>query len=407
MSVYGKPPFSIIAISLAIAFTLFSFQVEANKRKAPISKSAKLASKGKRKIDRDVGQQRLLIGKADKILKEMKSRPLRSASATRKIHLSAEPSKSSWLKAIYDKNIVESSWATKMLADKRIFAAVLERELGDKAWNFFPRTIGLKEFLKKHSFIDKRGRISASGDAIDAALYREFPAGFVVRPAVGVGPQESGRGLFPDSDWFIVELIKPGSSLYDAKQIRKPFLNPVIGEVASGEQFVLQENIITSMDARKKLKARFFHEVRIHTYEDRVVADAVPERWVQTDLLTPVQVAGAERFVAEFLKSLSIHFLNRQAFGVDVAVFDNGEMRIIDVVTNRGKQIQWSGYLDQPKVIAAYSKHFEGVGGFEFTGWKGVVIREGFANYLPYWKMRVEKSRDGWDKVLSYLPPVP
>jgi hypothetical protein len=58
-------------------------------------------------------------------------------------------------------------------------------------------------------------------------------------------------------------------------------------------------------------------------------------------------------------------------------------------------------------VIAAYSRHFEEFYGWKFTGVNGVLIRQGFANYLPFWEKRIEKAPRGIKKWLAYLPPLP
>ncbi len=353
--------------------------------------------------------QQLIAARASGILANLRSRPLRSAESHLKntLEVAAEASKNSWLEAVYEKNMIESSWATEMLADKRLVAAVLEVELGDRAKRFYPKTLGLREFLYKHKMIDSKGALIAAGDEIEQALAEEFPAGFVVRPAVGIAPSETSRGLFPDTDQFIVELVRKDNALYSASHMGQPVKSHILNTVTSGEGVVLQENVVMSADVRKPLKERYFQEVRIHTYEGRVVAGAVPERWVQHNLLTPEQVRRAEAFIGELLTTLPLTLLNRQAWGVDVAVMDNGEMRVIDIVTNRGRNVAWSSYLEQPRVIAAYSRHFEEYYGMRFQGLDGALIRYGFANYLPFWEKRIEKSRPGLSKALAYLPPVP
>ena len=342
--------------------------------------------------------------RAQKILSSLKSRPLVPVASS---EIEAAPSKGSWLEAVYQKNLVETSQATEMLADKRLLAEVLDREIGSRAKNFYPKTIGLREFLVKRRLVNAMGELVSDGDAIEQALAEEFPAGFVVRPAVGIAPSETGRGLFPETDQFIVELLKPNNALYSPDHLAIPVKSHILDEIASGEAIVLQENVVGSADARKKLKTRYFQEVRVHTYEGRVVEGSVPSRWVQTNLLKNDEIKKAEAFVEEFLKSMSLAFLSRQAFGVDVAVMDNGEMRIIDVVTNRGKAIAWSGYLDQPRVIGAYSRHFEQHYGIAFKGFGGTLIRHNFANYLPYWEKRIDKAKPGWNKVMAWLPPSP
>ncbi len=345
--------------------------------------------------------------RAQKVLTTLKSRPLRiNDQPSSQQDIAAGASKQSWLSAIYSKNMIEASWATQMLADKRILAEILDRELGQDARLFYPKTLGLREFLTKHQLTNAKGVITATGEQIDEALFSEFPAGFVVRPAVGVAPQERGHGLYADSDEFVVDLLKEGSPLYSPSH-KRAVKSHILDTIASGEAIVLQEDVMRVADAKKRLKNQFFHEVRVHTYENKVIEGAVPARWVQTNLLTPEQIHRAEQRVGEMLKSLPMEFLNRQAWGVDVAVMDNGEMRVIDVVTNRGKEIPWSGYLDQPRVIGAYSRHFEMNYGMKFQGWSGTLIRNNFANYMPFWEKRIEKAKPGWNKAVALLPPLP
>jgi hypothetical protein len=343
-----------------------------------------------------------------RVLAELKSRPIRPATgAVSVIELESDAQKGEWLASVYERNLVEASWGTEMLADKLILARVLEAELGPKAAAYYPRTMGLKEFLIKYGLVNASGEINADGDRVEAALFEEFPAGFVARPAVGVAPQETGRGLFPDTDKFVVELIRPGSLLYRSSHMRAPVKSHILNAIASGEAIVLQEDLVRASDARKPLKTRFFQEARVHSYEERVVEGAVPERWVQTNLLTREQTRKAEAFVGEFLHALPVSLLTRQAWGIDVAVMDNGEMRVIDVVTNRGRRIQWSSYLEQPRVIGAYARHFENFYGLRYRGVSGYLIRANFANYLPFWEKRIDKAPSGLAKVLAYLPPVP
>lgn len=345
--------------------------------------------------------------RVQKVLSDLKSRPVQQTAQIDTTVIESSPAKSHLLEALYARQMVESSWATEMLSDKLVLFGVLERELGSKVTVYLPRTIGLVEFLNKYRLIKSNGEIASDGDRIEAALFEEFPAGFFVRPSVGVSTQERGKGLYPDTDQFVMALLNPQAGLYNSRQYRKPVVSEILGSVASGEAFVLQENVIAAADAHRSLKTKFFHEVRIHTYEGRVVEGAVPERWVQTNVLSKEQVAKAESFVADFLRSLPLNLMSRQAWGVDVAVMDNGDMRIIDVVTNRGKQIQWSSYLEQPRVLGAYARHLETFYGWKFDGFSGTLIRNNFANYFPYWEKRIAMAKPGLGKVMAYLPPLP
>lgn len=349
---------------------------------------------------------------ARRIVSELKERPLR----TKPIHSEGESEsinaglwvkKGDWLQVLYSKNLVEASWATRMLSDRRLLFEVLKIELGKDVREFYPKTIGLREFLAQKGLIDRKGKLINDGDKIEAALYEEFSAGFIVRPAVGVDPKETGRGMYQDSDAFILDLLTPKSQIASTGYSGKPLQNALLGEIASGEAFILQDDIVNRADIRKPLQTRFFQRVRIHTYEDNVVADAIPERWVQTELLKEDQIKAAEDYVRKFLKRLSRNLLSRQAWGVDIAVLDNGEMRIVDIITNRGRPIAWSSYLEQPHVIAAYSRLLEKETGLRFAGISGYLIRGGFANYFPYWGKRIEMAKPGIPKLLAYLPPNP
>ena len=353
----------------------------------------------------------LIAARAQKVLAMLKSRPVRALDeSTRDIQIEASATKASVLEQIYRHQLVEASWADEMLADKRVFREVLVRELGtDKASQFFPKTLGLREFLVRGRFLDTTGQLKKDqAEDIEMALYEEFPSGFVVRAAVGVAPQETTKGLFADTDQFLVELMKPQTALYQPSHSQAAVSSHILGgAVASGEAVVLQENLTAEADSHKSLKRKFFQEVRVHTYEGKIVADAVPARWVQRELLTTDEIEKAEAFVQEFLSALPISMTARQAWGVDVAVFDNGDMKINDVVTNRGAKIAWSSYLEQPRVLEAYARHLESISGVHFIGFSGWLIRHGFANYFPYWQRRIEKAHSGIGKVLAYLPPWP
>lgn len=382
-----------------------------SKKKTTATHSSQVAPRPKPEVSfmaPSANPSAFVIERVRQVLSELKSRPIRPAGMPSTFtSVDSGLKKRDWLASLYSRNMVEASLATEMLSDKLVMARVLEAELGSRAFVYIPKTLGLKEFLYKYNLVDLKGDVVASGDRIEAALFEEFPSGFAVRPAVGVAPRETARGLYPDTDKFVVELLKKDSVLYRPEHLTAPVRSHILEAIASGEAIVLQEDVVGTADARRKLAARVFQEVRIHTFEGRVVQGAVPARWVQSNRLSDDQALKAEAFVADFLKSLPMSILTRQAWGVDVAVLDNGEMRITDVVTNRGKPIQWSSYLEQPRVIGAYARHFETYYGFRFQGISGSLIRHNFANYFPYWEKRIEKAKPGLTKMLAYLPPIP
>ena len=174
----------------------------------------------------------------------------------------------------------------------------------------------------------------------------------------------------------------------------------ILDEVASGEAIVLQEDLST------KQPGKFvWREARVHTYEGRVIPDANTNYWIANGHLSKQEVAGAQKFVGDFLALLSPGLLSRQAMSFDVLILPNGELKISDVVTNRGRKVAWSQYLDQPRVIGAYTRHFEQYAGIHFTGVSGLLLRKNAGNYFAYWGVRIEKSRPGLEKVLAWIPP--
>ena len=358
-----------------------------------------------------------------KILRELKGRPPRMRSAQQAVQVKTPiwSSKSQWLNSIYGRGLVDSSKATGFLSDKLLFYEIAKRELGINADRYLVKTVGLRDFLVREGLVDASGRLIADGDSIESRLYQVFPTGFVARPAVGVAPRETGRGLFRDSDGFVAELMQADTFLYRPDHRKRPVRSTVLDEIASGEAVVLQEDILAKRAVETGLRASGvasgWREVRIHTYEGRVVADAKPNFWVRDDNLSEAEIFNAQKFVAEFLRQLSPQLLNRQAWSVDVLLLDGGvravpgsgavEMKIADIVTNRGRRGGWSGYLDQPRVIGAYTRHFEAHAGVKFVGIGGHVLRHNAGNYFSYWGLRIDRSRPGIDKVLAWIPPWP
>jgi hypothetical protein len=416
-----KSTAKITASSLLIAFFGVAMNVAvvnvaeaapAKKTQAKKAKAAKLKAKSAAvpapKSEKWPSPGALIQSRTQRALTILMSRPIRPAPRDgHQIEIESDADKTQWIKAVYEKNLVDSSWATEMLADKRLMAEVIERELGEDARMFFPKTMGLRELLVKHKLVNMKGEIVADEERFDQVLHDEFDAGFVVKPAVGIAPYETAKGLFAGQNEFVAELLSPKSSLYQPAHFRKPVKSHILGTVASGEAVVIQESVVGTADSHKALKNRQYENVVIHTYEGKVVEDSVPARWVRSSRLKKEEISRAEAFVAAFLNRIPVTLLNRQAWGVDVAVMDNGEMRILDIQTNRGKNWAWSSYLDQPRVIGAYTRHFEAGYGVRFKGWSGTLLRHDFANYFPYWERRIEKARPGWHKLKAYLPPLP
>lgn len=341
-----------------------------------------------------------------KMLRELKGRaPRARATDVRILSLPIAASRSQWLQAIYSRRLVDASVATGLLSDKLLFYELARREMGPDVDRYLVRSIGLRDFLVSQGLVAVDGRLKVGGDVLEASLFKVFPAGFVARPAVGVAPRETGRGLFKESDEFVAELIKSDSFLYRPDHRRRPVRSSVLGGIASGEAIVLQDDVLTSAAiAGSKNKWR---EVRVHTYESRVLEDANANFWVSEARFSVDELKRAQDFVSEFLQKLPPSLLSRQAFSFDVLILQDGSLKIADLVTNRGKKTAWSSYLDQPRVIGAYTRHFEKYAGVQFSGIGGFLLRKNVGNYFAYWGLKIEKSRPGFEKVLAWIPPWP
>lgn len=347
-----------------------------------------------------------LIQQTNRAIALSKSIPPRIGKS---VTLDASPTKSDWLDTIYDKNIVSASDYSAFLSDKLLMTSVFERTLGGStAQQYLPKTLGLRQFLERHQFVDRKGKLLVDGDQIDSALHKEFPTGFFVRPAVGITPFESERGMFRTPEQLIVELLKGKTPIYDPAHFWQPIKSHILGEVASGEAVVLQENLIVSAELKGRLKRKTATLVRVHTYEQKIIPSSVPRRWVQSDAddkLSDASIREAQNFAQQFLDQLPEELTRRQAWSLEVAAFDNGTFRIANILTNRGKRIAWSSYLDQPRILKAYTDYFESEADLQFEGVGGRILRWGLANYFTYWKLRFEKAQ-GWRKIVAAFPPI-
>lgn len=347
-----------------------------------------------------------LIKQTERTLSQAKSIPPRASGD---LVLEASATKSDWLASLYDKNIIDASDYSAALSDKLMMTNIFSRVLGETQANqYLPKTLGLKQFLERHQLVDSKGRVLADGDKIDSALYEEFPTGFFVRPAVGITPFETEKGLFSTPEQLIVELVKGKSTLYDPLTYWIPIKSHILNRVVSGEAVVLQENLIVSADLKGRLKNKNATLVRVHSFEQKIIPNSLPKRWVAddaSDSLSRPQIEGAEKFAQKFLNDLPESILRRQAWSIEIAAFDNGTYRIANILTNRGKRIAWSSYLDQPRILEAYTDYFESDAGLQFEGFGGRLLRWGIANYFTYWKLRFEKAQ-GWRKITAAFPPL-
>ena len=416
---------TMVLTSLGLAQSSQAAQAQRKKRANASTASPKTASANKRvkaskalpvtpseksKVVKVVTPKVFVDERVTRILRDLKGRAPRARSNEPVVaKLPVWTTKSQWLQAIYSKQLVDISNSTGLLSDKLLFYEVAKRELGPAVDKYLVQTVGLRDFLVGEGLIAADGRILADGDKIESSLFKKFQSGFVARPAVGVAPRETGRGLFRDSDEFVAELLKADSILYRPEHGKRPVRSTVLDEIASGEAIVLQDDLIAKTASNLKAGAAKpgWREVRVHTYEGRVVTDAVANFWVRDGKVSKAEAATAQKFVSDFLALLPPSLLSRQAWSFDVLILGPGDLKIVDLVTNRGRRTAWSGYLDQPRVIGAYTRHFEKFASLHFGGMSGLMLRKNAGNYFAYWGLRIEKSRPGLEKILAWIPPWP
>jgi hypothetical protein len=119
-------------------------------------------------------------------------------------------------------------------------------------------------------------------------------------------------------------------------------------------------------------------EFRVHTLWHRVVPEATFSRWdvLWDDELFMEVENSMQRFLALFPPEL----LRGHAWGLDVIRIAPGQMKIIDINTNRGERRKWSGDLAIPDVLGAYVRHLEQFHNIEFAGEDGAKLRENLAD---------------------------
>jgi hypothetical protein len=395
--------------SLLTLIILLSFFPNADAQKPALPSKAHGKQTSRRKGHLKIGTpSAFLEERLASLAEQILSRPLRSKNTEEIMTLSPSANKSSWLDELYKGNLVEASTLTEALADKLVFSALTRKFMADKADLYLPKTLGLKAFLETHQLLRANGELIPDGDRIEEALHQEFPSGFVVRPAVGIAPHETSLGMYPSSDLFIVDLLKEHNVLYDPSTYIYPVRSHLLKNLGSGEALVLQDNVVGQAALKSALRLKYFEKIRVHTYETQVLPHSVPERWVNDSAIKigEAQELRIEKFVQDFLNELPPQMLARQAWGVDVAYMDNGEMKIIDLITNGGRKIAWSTYLDQPRLLQLYTQYLESNVNVQFTGFSGFWLRHGWGNYWTYWRLRIERAPSGWRKLLALIPPL-
>ncbi len=306
------------------------------------------------------------------------------------IKISSEITRNDWLKNIYKVGLIEASELQRDLGDKLFMYKMLKEILTqEKAEIFHPKTMGIKELFIKNNLIDKNHQLIKDIAKIKAAIKKEFPKGWIVKPASNINSQ--GLFYFKNSKFF-KDLLDPkvGSQIYSSKQFTTPFFSKALNSVGTGEAYIFQENVILAAGYQKIRQAKEFIEIRVHTLEDKVIQGGAYSRWKEIDeKVNPKDIKRASDFVQQFLNSLPKKFLAKMAFGIDVAVLDNGALRLIEINTNRGRyNKQWSGYIARPKILGAYTRHIEKHYPIRISGLSGFIFRNNLGSLHKYFKKR-------------------
>lgn len=300
------------------------------------------------------------------------------------IKIPCRPVRNAWLKAVYEYGIIKADQETQLLADKLYFYKKLAAYAPDDISQFHPYTMGLAEWCHKHQLdLEKTTR-----ENIESALKNSFPKGAILKPSTVINSGgEVGLYIFKNEQ-IVNELYQRNPNLMTAIAQAGHWISPLLNTLASGEEFILQENIATLAGYQEFEKSKMLQEIRIHTYEGQVLRGASYSRWASNEIKNERHFYLAQDYVQDFLDILPNEFLKNQAWGLDILVFDNGFMRILEINTNRGQRSQWSGFLSRPELIGAYTRAFEQSKQLRFSGIGGFLLRNNLGNVTKHWKKK-------------------
>lgn len=290
---------------------------------------------------------------------------------------------------IFRHQIVEASDYSRLMSDKLFQVKYLTR-VAPRVAGFFPKTWGLREFLEQHKLLGADGTLKPNSTAaLLKAFERAFPEGAVVKPVAGYNT--GGKGFFINETAALAQELSLTPQKFLGSDRAFLFASPELG-LASGEGWIVQELL------RARVQGRTVDgkppEYRVHTFEGKVVTNATESRWLVAGEKNFPQV---DAYVQKFLDLIPEAHLKRQAWGLDVVQLGPNDFRIIEINTNRGQPIQWSGYLISSLQLGAHVRHWEQVGAFKLEGPVAEIFRRNRAN-LESWV-----RKEGRDTVLEDL----
>lgn len=240
---------------------------------------------------------------------------------------------------LYKHKLVEASEFSRMMSDKLFQVEFLIKENPAVA-PYFPKTLAFSEFLATQKVLKN----SNKPKQLKIALQKNFPHGFVVKPTAGYNT--GGRGFYINDIAGLTQDLLANPAKFTGNG--RPFVSPELN-IASGEPFLIQELLTPAGGGRPP-------EYRVHTFEGRVVKEATESRWLNPE---EKNFKAIEDYVQGFLDKVPPAVLQKQAWGLDVVEVAPGNFRIIEINTNRGNEIQWSGYLISSIQLGALARHLE------------------------------------------------
>lgn len=282
---------------------------------------------------------------------------------------------------LYREGIVEISDYSLFLTDKLIASKILEHYLGQDFSRFHMKTVGLKEFLDQHRIVDETGQVIRSRQAIKEIIKLEFPSGIIAKPPVGF--DSAGKSFYSNLDDIVDLIIDGQNEFYDKSQFSSPFKADFARRFTSGEKFILQAKLDGAMGVSSDRSAGSFDEYRVHSFYNQVVEGATLNRWDGKN--SKEDIVRINAFVQEFLDKLPPSMTNRQAWSFDVFKLPNGDLKIIEINTNRGLNANWSDWVRHPYVLGAYVRHLEKYYRWRFKGIAGWLLRHNMGGLKRYW----------------------
>lgn len=272
--------------------------------------------------------------------------------------IKTRPTRNAWLESLYEAGLVKADENTRRLGDKLYFIQQVYSFLGLETWDYFVESKNLSDLV----FLDGQMLPPAQ---ISEHIRSFFPEGFVIKPKDGINSWGRSPGFYFEEKSF----------LDDLQSERVP---PI-------EQLMIQTNCGPLLGTAAVTGSQQLSEVRIHTYENYVIDGGQYHRWAESPVKDSTHFRRAQILTQNLLQKLPTHFLENQAWSLDILVGAN-QARIVDVNTNRGLRGHWSGFLSRPRLIGAYSRHFEKHKGVRFVGFAGLLLRTNLASYHKYLK---------------------